>query len=152
MTGDEKPTADPVWTPLVRALKVFVQQPAVVRFVSVACFCAVVPFAFIAAFWYATRQPLLMWCNVFWALFLLGASLGVRRLGIQRILAVALLLTALIFLGTAAVWLQLGNHILSAINVFWMVVFLLAAYVINPRRDEHGNPVNGEDTRERQQP
>jgi len=87
------------------------------------------------------RAQLWMWCNVFWVLFLLAAAVAVRRLGIQRTLALALLLVALIFLGTGSAWLQFGYYLLVICNLFWFAVFLVAAYAVNPRRDTHGVPV-----------
>ena len=131
-------------TPLAQELRRFAQRPAVLRFVSISCFCAAFPFGGVAAFWYVTNKPLLAWCNIFWTLFLLGASFAVRRFGIQRVLALALLLVALMFLGTGAVWGQLGDWILAAFNFFWTVVFLFAAFALNPRRNPRGNPVDDE--------
>lgn len=118
------------------AAQPFLQKPGVVSFVSIACLALSLPFAGTAVFLFEHKNIFFMWCNVFWVVFLLGVSISVRWLGIQRTLALSLLLIALIFLGTSGVWLQMGKWILVVFNFFWAGVFLAGAFWINPRRSE----------------
>jgi hypothetical protein len=115
-------------------LKEFLARPGVVRVVSIVCWCAAVPFLGVAGYFFDRHSYFWMWCNVFWCAFLIAAGFFVRHFGIQRTLALSLLLVALIFMGTAGVWFQLNNPLIAGFNIFWMIVCMALAFVINPRR------------------
>jgi uncharacterized membrane protein YphA (DoxX/SURF4 family) len=117
------------------SLATWLRQPPVVRFVSTACLALAFFFAIAAIIMFTEHAILFMWCNIFWVFFLVASSIGARRIGIQRTLAIGLLLIGLVFLGTGAVWLQLvKSPLLPIINIFWGTVFLAGAYVVDPRR------------------
>ncbi|HEY3322344.1 MAG TPA: hypothetical protein VGP72_17920 [Planctomycetota bacterium] len=125
-------------------LREFIRKPSVVRVVSIACCVAAGPFIVMALFWCLRGKSLWMWCNVFWALVLIAAGFVIPRIGIQRFFALVLLLVSLIFLGTCAVWTQLNDPLFAVANAFWFIVFIAAAYIVNPRRDRTGNALTDE--------
>ena len=127
-SSQETPISASAW------LKAFVERRVVVVGVSILCLCAAVLFLIVALYFLHRGFIFWMWCNLFWAVYLVAASILVQWLGIQRTLALSLLLVSLIFMGTAGVWVQLNNPIVAGFNIFWMIVCMVAAFMINPRR------------------